>query len=233
MSMYLSRAMANFGAFGAFAGAAQELFSGGPTFIGGDDAPIFLGTNTGFIQGAKSIGYTWIPPTASFLAQVSTNWAAIGQSANANDAAFLSSTTARLNTLLASFSGQVANHNMLGYSQDAQSQVVSYANQIKAVLTTIASYQVGPQPAPPQPVQAYLPPTGTVSQGATAAGTWDTTSGGLATSTGADTGVATDNTGLYVGIGAGVLLLGGVTFFLVKRRRAASVAGYRRRRSRR
>lgn len=237
MSMYGSRAVGSYGAFGqafsGFGGAALELFSGGPSFVGPDDPGIFLGTNTGFIQGAAGIGYKWIPPTDAFMTSVGNAWFTITQSQNPNDAAFITSTTAHLNTLLASFSGQVANHSTLGYSQSAQQMVVSYANQIKAVLTAILAYQIGPQPAPPTLPQTYLPPTGTVSQGATAAGTWDTTSGGLATSTGADT-AAPDNTLLYVGLGIGAIVLVGGGIFLVKRRRSASVAGYRRsRRSRR
>lgn len=230
MSVYSSRALGSHGVFGAFGGSNPEVFSGGPSFVGPDDSAIFLGTNTGFIQGAAGIGYRWVPPTDSFLTQVSSQWFNIGQSQNPADLAWQATTLAHLNTLLTSFSSQVGNHSGYGYSQDAQKQVVSYANQIKTVLTSILAYQIQPQPAPvAQPT--YLPVVSTVSQGATGV-PGDITSGAQQ----ADTAAATDNTTLYIALGVGALaLVGGVIFIVKRRSSSASVAGYRRksRRSRR
>lgn len=233
MSLYRNRAIAYHGymgsAFGILpeilavmsktGGAPPELFPGGPSFVGWDDAPIFYGTNAGFLQGAASIGYVFTPPSDATVRAAASTWAQLQSPVSPADDAFKAKTNADLNLYLKSFSNAVANHSGFGYSQDAQKRVVEYANQLKRLVTSIAMYR--PTPAPVVPTD--LPAVVVSPTGAAAA----STAGGAV---GPGTVVSGTPWLLYAGIGLGVVALLGGAFALTRRR--GRVAGFRRRRRR-
>lgn len=214
--------MGGFYGYSRFAGAAPELFPGGPAFIGGSDQGVFYGSDTGFIQGAKNQGVTWVPATSSLRTQAANKWLELSSpDVSGKDAAFKASMAQKLETLLNSFYGAVGNHSIMGYSVDATQQIVYIGDQIKAALRQLVAYRVTPtvlEESLPAHDSASIPNGSAV-----------TVREGSAVSVGGDASSSSPVPYIALGVGA-IALVGGV---LLLRRKSSSTAGYRRRRSRR
>lgn len=219
MSIYSSRQVGRFGAFGSAFGGL-EVFSGGPSFEGGDSYNIFFDSGASrWAEGAKAYGITWAPPSTSIIRAAGQVWANIDAVGSEADVAFKEKTAAEMARLTKSIDQLAGSHDVFGYNQSVTTQLAARMKELKTSVQRVAAYQVTPTEAPP----ALTTRPSSSSGAATAAGRGSDlpTVGGL------------DDGGfpwLYVGLGVGALLLLGGGYVLLK---PSKMSGYRRRRRRR
>lgn len=247
--------------FGSFAGASPELFPGGPAFIGGDDAGVFYGANTGFTAGAKNQGYDWEPADPALATKAGNKWAELsGPDISDADMTFKDAMKRKFNTLLNSFYGAVGAHSMLGYSPDATQNIISIGNQLKTALRDLIRYKLqpdvqvvtgGPTPESNAALQAQLDAARQqaklqkelAEQRAAAGATTPTPPPAVqqynppaSNMQALAMGGATDDQPAWIlpaAIAGGVLVVGGLIFALTRSKKSPGMAGYRRRRIRR
>lgn len=219
MSIYSSRHVGRFGAFGAAFGGL-EVFSGGPSFEGGDSYNIFFDSGASrWAEGAKAYGITWAPPSTSIIRAAGQVWANIDAVGSEADLAFKEKTAAEMNRLTKSIDQLAGSHDVFGYNQAVTTQLMARMKELKTSVQRVAAYQVTPTEAPP----ALTRPSSSSSGAATAAGGGR---GGLPMVGGLDSG---GFPWLYVGLGVGALALLGGGYVLLK---PSKMSGYRRRRRR-
>lgn len=229
MSFYGSRALGRYGSgmMGAFGISGRAIFPNAPAGFQGSDTPdVWLGNNSGFS------GNGFIALSQPLLNQAGDVWLALQNSTAPADINFASTMAPKLTAQAAAVDQAVGDHSILGYSASATQTALNALRQLQASVRQIAAWQVSPNPAPS--ITATPSATaGTISQGVTAYPS--TTSGSSMTVLGSSQGAATaapgsDNTLLYVSLAIGAVVLLGGGLYIRKRR---SMAGYRRRRSRR
>lgn len=235
MSIYSSRQLGRFGhmgnALGAFGGGGIAVFPGGPSFAGSDTPDVWFGTNPNWNQA----GFNAL--SSGVLNQAGVAWAALQNAIADKDIAFLDSMKQALSNQMKDVDTYVGAHSVLGYTQTAVDQGLNALKQLQTSVRKIAAYRVfvpPPDAAVTPPGSALSPSTSSIPANSSAG---SASRGGLpvpgdGTSGSGGPQASSDNTMLYVGLGVGAVALLGGAFVLLKKR-SSSVAGYRRRRSRR